>query len=173
MSDSNSDKTRTIYVAGLRNAHALETQAMEIMSRQVERLQNYPEVEARLRQHIDETKGQQQRLEQLLDSVGESRSMIKDAALGLMGNMAALAHTWAADEILKNSFANYAFEHFEIASYKSLITVAEAAGQQGALQALNANLQEEISMASWLDENLRGVTLKYISLEQSGQKADR
>ena len=31
-----------------------------------------------------------------------------------------MGHTLAGDEILKNSFANFAFENFEIAAYKSL-----------------------------------------------------
>ena len=168
-----SDTTRNIFLAGLRNAHAVENQAIEIMSRQVERLQNYPQVEQRLRQHIDETKGQLQRLDQIFQSIGESPSTLKDTALSFMGNMAALAHTWAADEILKNSFANFAFENFEIASYTSLITVAEAAGHQGAVQPLQSILQEEVAMASWIQEHLRDVTTRYISLEQSGQKADR
>lgn len=34
----------------------------------------------------------------------------------------------AGYEILKNSFANFAFENFEVAAYKSLLTVAEAGG---------------------------------------------
>lgn len=37
----------------------------------------------------------------------------------------ALGHTIAPDEILKNSFVNFAFENFEAASYKALITIAE------------------------------------------------
>ena len=31
-----------IYVTGLRNAHALEAQADQLLSRQVERIENYP-----------------------------------------------------------------------------------------------------------------------------------
>ncbi|WP_431015504.1 DUF892 family protein [Bradyrhizobium pachyrhizi] len=33
-----------------------------------------------------------------------------------------VAHFMAGDETLKNTFANNAFEHFEIAAYKSLLT---------------------------------------------------
>ncbi len=32
------------------------------------------------------------------------------------GSMAAIGHSMADDEILKNSFANFAFENFEIAA---------------------------------------------------------
>ncbi len=49
--------------------------------------------------------------------------------MGLMGNMAALAHAPAQDEILKNTFANHAFENYEIAVYDSLIAIAEAAAR--------------------------------------------
>jgi ferritin-like metal-binding protein YciE len=39
---------RDIFLAGLRNAHAMETQARELMERQSERLTDYPEVQARI-----------------------------------------------------------------------------------------------------------------------------
>lgn len=162
------ERARKIYVTGLRNAHALESQATEIMSRQVERYQNYPEVTRRLKQHIQETQVQQQRVDELLQSLGERPSTLKDMALGLMGSLAALGHTVAEDEILKNSFANLAFENFEIASYKALITVAEATGHDAALAPLQQTLREEQDMARWVDEHLREITLKYLSIEERG-----
>jgi ferritin-like metal-binding protein YciE len=39
---------RDIFVVGLRNAHAMETQARELMERQSERLDDYPEVKAKV-----------------------------------------------------------------------------------------------------------------------------
>ncbi len=155
----------SIYLVGLRNAHALESEALQIMSRQVERLTNYPEMEARLRQHIDETKGQQQRVAQILDSHGTDSSSIKDAMQALMGNMMAMGHSMAGDEILKNSFANYAFESFEIASYKSLIAMATTLGDQAAIPALEQNLREEVAMQEWLEKQIEPTTLKFLSLE--------
>ena len=73
MSDANAT-LREIYITGLKNAHAIETQAVELLSRQVERLQNYPEMEARARQHIDESKAQAQRLEEILHGLGSDYS---------------------------------------------------------------------------------------------------
>lgn len=35
-----------IYITGLRNAHAMEIQARELMERQSERLDDYPDVKA-------------------------------------------------------------------------------------------------------------------------------
>ena len=88
--------------------------------------------------------------------------MLKDAALTLSGNLAALAHVFAPDEILKNSFANFAFENFEAASYKSLITLADAGGFSQALPLLQTSLTEEQRMAAWVDEHNAELTLRYV-----------
>ena len=62
---------REIFVVGLRNAHAMATQARELMERQSERLDEYPEVKAKVTAHLQETNGQLKRLEQCLDALGE------------------------------------------------------------------------------------------------------
>ena len=165
--------TDEIFVTGLRNAHAMEHQALSIMKPQVARIEQYPEVAHRLQQHITETEAQIQRLEQLLDGFGENKSILKDAALSLSGTMAAIAHTAAPDEIVKNSFANYAFEHFEIAAYKSLLALSGQPGNSNATSLLTQNLNEELSMAQWLDQNIQPITLKYASLRLSGESAKK
>jgi ferritin-like metal-binding protein YciE len=165
------EAVRSIFVDGLRNAHALENQALSIMNRQLDRLENYPEVAQRLRSHVEETNGQIGRLEQILDSLNESHSTMKDLGASFMGNMAALGHTVAGDEILKNSFANFAFENYEIAAYKSLIEVAQRGGFQNAVPLLEASLKEEQAMAAWVDQNLSAVTNRYMQLSITGADA--
>lgn len=97
------------FVVGLRNAHALEHKALSLLDRQIEHLAEYAEVKVQLRSHRGETERQIERLETILASPGESHSALKDVAASLGGNLAALGHTFAPDEILKNSFANFAF----------------------------------------------------------------
>ena len=91
--------------------------------------------------------------------------------MSLVGNMAAITHTVAPDEVIKNTFANFAFEHFEIASYKSLITLANAVGQDSTLSALRQSLNEELDMAQWIDEHLADTTTRFLQLSASGAKA--
>jgi ferritin-like metal-binding protein YciE len=69
------------------------------------------------------------------------------------------------------TFANFAFENFEIAAYKSLITIAELGGYSIDVSALQANRGEENAIAEWLDRNLRAVTIQFASLKQAGQRA--
>ncbi len=162
---------KDIYVDGLRNAHALEAQAAQLLERQVERLENYPAMVARMREHIEESRTQQKRLEQILKRLGTSHSSLKDMGAGLMGNMAALAHTPSQDEVLKNTFANYAFEHYEIASYRALIEMAQAAGDQESITLLRQTLQEEEKMAQWIGDHLPETVNTYVSRTTAGQKA--
>jgi len=63
--------------------------------------------------------------------MGESTSSLKDAARFVTGNIMALGHSMAG-AILKNTFANKAFEHFKFAPYKSLLTLCEPAGADSA-----------------------------------------
>ncbi|NOJ46032.1 ferritin-like domain-containing protein [Bradyrhizobium archetypum] len=157
---------RDVFVVGLRNAHAMEVQARELMERQFERLDEYPDVQAKVRDHLAETNEQLKRLEQCLEACGETSSTIKDTTSSVMANTTAMANAMAGDEILKNTFANDAFEHFEIAAYKSLLTLCSPASQESARPLLEANLQEKERMAAWLDANVGKVTQDYLAVEQ-------
>jgi len=165
------EKAREIYTTGLRNQHAIENQAVELLGRQLDRLENYPEMSDRIRTHIEESREQAQRLEQLLGGMDTSHSGFKDTMASIAGNVAAMAHIPAADEVLKNTFANYAFEHFEIAAYKSLITLAEAVGHNEAKPLLEQSLKEEVAMANWIAENISPTTLTYMERSAAGEKA--
>src|SRR5688500_10618702 len=61
--------TQQIVVEGVRNAHAMQNQALAIMRPQLSRIENYPEVARMLEKHIAETEGQIQRLEAVLDGI--------------------------------------------------------------------------------------------------------
>ena len=148
------DAVRETFVTGLKNAHALEHQALALMDRQMEHLAHYADVEQQLRMHRGETERQIERLETILADLGENPSALKDMVLQFTGNMAAMSHILAPDEILKNSFANYAFESFEVASYEALVIMAEEGGFESALPLLNETLREEQAMQQWVAKTL-------------------
>jgi ferritin-like metal-binding protein YciE len=47
---------REWLIQWLRDAHAMEEQAETMLSGQLSRLENYPELSRRIQQHLDETK---------------------------------------------------------------------------------------------------------------------
>lgn len=163
---------RAVLIVGLHNTHALEQQALQIMHRQVERLRNYPELTQALSRHILETEHQRQRLEEVLDRLGERPSVLKEALFGFMGNVAALTHSAAQDEVIKNILANHAFENYEVAAYKSLLVMAETAGLSEDA-GLRQSLHEELAMAQLMGEMVEPITRKYLTLAQQSPRAGR
>ena len=162
---------RMIFVTGLQNAHAVEQQALALIDRQLDRLVRYPEIAERLRSHRLETEDQIRRLDDILGSLGERASGLKDMALSFMGNLAAVGNVMASDEVLKNQFVNAAFENFEIASYTSLIALGEAGSFPTAAALLQDTLKEEVAMAAWVQDSLPALTLKYVELRAGGRDA--
>src|ERR687888_416203 len=114
-------ETREWLVQWLRDAHAMEEQAETILNGQLSRIESYPALSERIRQHLDETRAQAARLEMCLEGLGEDTSTLKDAGGKLIAIGQSLSGIFAGDEVMKGSLASYTFEHMEIASYSILI----------------------------------------------------
>jgi ferritin-like metal-binding protein YciE len=163
---------KTLYATALRNTHALETQGLQQMERQVDGLERYPDYAAVLRAHIGTTKGQIARLESALSDLGESSSSFKDAVTGLAGTIGAAAHALAGDETLKNLYAGYAYQFDQIAAYRSLAVFAQTAGFPQHVAGFEQAVDEETRGADAVERLIEPVTQKYIALEIGGAKAD-
>ncbi|MGI4746209.1 MAG: ferritin-like domain-containing protein [Janthinobacterium lividum] len=168
---STGDTVHAIYHVGLRNQHALEMTAIELCERQIERIENYPEMKLRLHQHLVESREQAKRLEAILARHDSSTSSLKNTVTAVMGNMAALLHVPASDEILKNTFANYAFEHFEMAAYTSLISMAETVGDTASIAPLQQSLAEEKAMGEFIQSQIVPTTARFMELTRAGTTA--
>ena len=154
------ETARDLSIAGLKNAHAMERQAQEMLERQSERMTDSPALRQRVIEHLAETKQQLARLEKCLADVDSSPSTIKDAALSFGANVAAMSHAMADDGVLKNTFASNALEAYEIAAYRSLLTLAKQAGIQAV--GLEQSLQEEERMAKWMNEHTPAITMEFL-----------
>lgn len=167
------DEALSVFVTGLKNAHAMENQALSIMKPQVKRIENYPDMRAQLERHIGETEGQIKRLETIFEDLQERHSGFKDTVLSVGGSMAALSHAMAGDEVLKDAFANHAFENYEIAAYRSLIHLSEMAQLANITPLLDQNLAEEEAMAQWIKDHIGAVTERFVTLSSAGEQAKR
>lgn len=116
------------YHDWLRDAHAMEKQAESMLESMASRIDNYPDVRARIEQHITETKHQITLLEEILDRNDISRSMLKDSMSKMMAFGQSMGGMAASDEIVKGSISGYVFEQFEIACYTSLLAAAKKPG---------------------------------------------
>jgi ferritin-like metal-binding protein YciE len=155
----------------LRDAYAMEKQALEMCERQSERIENYPELKARITQHVEETKGQIARLDKCFEILGETPSAVKDAMGWTMGNMQAVGGMMMSDEIVKGSMASYVFENLEIASYTILIAAAEASNQPEIARLCREILEQEKDMAEWLQTRLPDTTQKFMYRDAEDMRA--
>jgi ferritin-like metal-binding protein YciE/hemerythrin superfamily protein len=167
------EEARNYFIVGLRNAHASGRQGQTMVQAQIARLENYPNVKARLEAQLQEKERQLARIEQILTDLGESPSTFKDVAMSTMAGVLSAAAGTADDEIIKNSFTTYAHCKFEEAAYETLLVFGEAAGAYQALPLLQQSLSEERGFAAFLAENMRGTAVRFLQLRTEGRQAKR
>jgi ferritin-like metal-binding protein YciE len=116
---------------------------------------------------------QLQRLEQSLQAADESAPTVKEAVTAAAGTVGATVHGMFQDETLKNLYAGYAYQYEQIGAYRSLIAIAETAGETAHVAAFRQSVQEEEQAAQEVAGLIEPVTRRYVELTTSGDKADR
>ncbi|MEB6380114.1 ferritin-like domain-containing protein [Leclercia adecarboxylata] len=150
------------YHDWLRDAHAMEKQAESMLESMASRIDNYPDIRARIEQHLTETKQQINVLEEILDRNDISRSMLKDSMSKMMAFGQSVGGIMTSDEIVKGSISGYVFEQFEIACYTSLLAAAKKAGDVASVPAIESILAEEQRMADWLIQHIPDTTEQFL-----------
>ncbi len=159
---SGSNATMEVYLTGLRNQHAVETQAIGTVKNELSRMEPYPELHARMQHEMEQSTEQAARLDRLLEKHGTSKSVAKEMVTGAVATVAGFAHSGADDEVLKNILAAIGFKAYEISSYKVLITLAEAAGAAEDTSVLEQSMKEEQEMGDWLGSHLPDFVHAYL-----------
>ncbi|HTO19962.1 MAG TPA: DUF892 family protein [Pseudomonas sp.] len=147
----------------LRDAHAMEQQAENMLSSQVERLEHYPQLRARIQQHLEETHQQRAQLETCLRRLGSSPSTLKDLSAKIMAFGQGMAGMVMSDEVVKGAMSGYVFENMEIASYTVLIEAAKVAGDAETQRVCESILQQEVAMSDWLRAHLPELTQAFLT----------
>ena len=146
----------------LRDAHAMEQQAENMLEAQVERLENYPQLRTRIQQHLEETHQQRAQLETCLQRLGSSPSTLKDISAKVMAFGQGMAGMVMSDEVVKGAMSGYVFENMEIAAYTVLIEAARVAGDAETQRVCESILQQEVAMSDWLRGHLPELTQAFL-----------
>jgi ferritin-like metal-binding protein YciE len=156
----------SILTLALRRAHAMESHALELLERRATHLERFPELQAQIQHHLGETERQLERIEDCLDALGEDAPAAQDVSSvepfrsPVSGNNG---------ELLDEAFADCALENYEIAAYRSLLTLCEMAVQRSIAPLLQESLKEEEAMARWIKDNISRLTRDYVT--ESERKA--
>ncbi|WEX74271.1 DUF892 family protein [Sinorhizobium numidicum] len=146
----------------LKDAHAMEEQAITMLSNQSRRLKNYPQLKARIDKHLEETRDQVAMIEHCLERVDGGASTLKDLGGKIVAFGQGLSGHFVSDEVVKGSLTGYTFEHMEIATYKILIAAAEYAGDRETKRVCETILQQEMAMADWLSQHSTAITRAFL-----------
>jgi ferritin-like metal-binding protein YciE len=145
----------------LNEALAIENAAVQRLQSRIKqtRLEN---VKQRLQVHLEETKGQQNRLKQLISDLGngQKNAATKDKAqlpiptppkslTNIFGRMMT-----SAESELKAAKEDAIVENAEIILYDVLTHLAERMNAANAIDVLSQSLSEERSMADWIKTNM-------------------
>lgn len=160
---SASNAVMEVYLTGLRNQHAVETQAIGTIQNQLPRMEPYAELHARMQIDKDCSITQAARLDDLLAKHGTSKSAAKEVVTGAVATVAGFVHAGSSDEILKNILSAIGYKAYEIASYKVLLTLAEAAGATGDTAVLEQSSKEEQEMGDWLGSHIPNFVQAYLT----------
>lgn len=146
----------------LRDAHALESNVIKMLEKQISHLDDWPEFRQRLQSHLEESQRHATRVEQCLKAMGSDTSVVKEGMAKLTGMMSQMGIGAAVDEPVKICLGNYAIEHFEIACYRSLLAAAQHCGENEVAAVADEILQDEIAMAEYLEGNIEQVTTQHL-----------
>ena len=150
------------YLTGLRNQHAVETQAIGTIQNELPRMKAYPDLHAQMEADKERSTVQAGRLDDLLAKHGASKSLAKEAVTGAVATVAGFAHVASKDDVMKNVLAAVGFKAYEIGSYKVLLALADAAGASADKAVLEQSMKEEQEMGDWLGSHLPSLVQAYL-----------
>lgn len=118
------------------------------------------ELAAAFKEHLEQTKGQVQRLEQVFELLGQkARSKPCKAMKGLLEEGQEIMEQDASENLLDLALIGAAqkVEHYEIAGYGTLRTFAQAMGNKEAALLLDQTLKEEEATDKKLTQIAKGL----------------
>jgi len=140
-------------------------------TRRLSREAEDPEIKARMEQHVGETEKQIDRLEQAFSAIGERAKAEKcEAAIGLREEHDSFKSEERPSKEILQAFdlgSGLRVEHYEIAAYRSAIAVAKVLGEDECVNILRESLQEEESMASFLEKSAPKALKKLLEATES------
>ncbi len=141
-------KTQTLedaLVEQLRDLYDAEKQLVRALPKMAKGSTS-EELKAAFQEHLEVTKGQVQRLEQVFEMLGQkARSKACKAMKGLVEEGAEIMQEDMQEQLLDLTLIGAAqkVEHYEIAGYGTLRTFAQAMGNKDVAQLLDQTLKEE------------------------------
>jgi ferritin-like metal-binding protein YciE len=153
---------RDDLLRALRDAHAMERYAERLLRNHATKSTPYPEVKARIEVRLTETLANQKSLANCLTRIEGSDAILQSITDDFVAAIETTDVAQTSDEVVNNLISLYAFNNQEIASYASLIAIADASGFFDTKLACEAIVLQQIAMADWIRDRLPAPTKMYL-----------
>jgi ferritin-like metal-binding protein YciE len=171
------DSLKKLYVGELKDLFSAETQLVKALPKMAKAASS-DELRAGFEKHLEQTRVQAQRLEEIFESLNENPKGKKCAAMeGLVKEGSEIMEEGFEGAVLDTALIGAArrVEHYEIAAYGSVCEIAKVLGQTRHASLLQETLAEETKT----DEKLSGLAKEINSQaaeessEEDASKKDR
>jgi len=139
------DSLRELYIEELKDLYSAENQITKALPKLAKTATN-PRLRQGFEEHLEQTKGHVQRLEQIFEALGEKPTgKICEGMKGLLKEGDEMATEEGDSDVIDAGLISAAqrVEHYEIAAYGSVATYAELLGEDEAVELLTQTLEEE------------------------------
>jgi len=136
---------KELYIDELKDIYNAENQLVKALPKMA-KAANSEELRTGFEEHLEQTRGHVQRLEQIFKELGEKPSGKKCKGMeGLVAEGQEMMGEDFDDEVMDAALISAAqrVEHYEIAAYGTVRTYAELLGEDAAVQLLEQTLEEE------------------------------
>ena len=153
------DSLQKLYVEELKDLYSAEKQLLKALPKMAKAATS-PELKAAFPGHLEQTKGQVERLDRIFEALDKSPKGKKCKAMeGLVEEGAELIGEDADPDVLDAGLiaAAQKVEHYEIAGYGTVRTYAQLLGEEEAAGLLQQTLDEEAATDETLSQLAEGL----------------
>jgi ferritin-like metal-binding protein YciE len=156
-----------LFISELKDLYSAETQIVKALPKMIKAASS-EELQNALSEHLEQTKGQVERLEQIFDELETTPRGKKCKGMeGLLAEGEEYIKADDADDAVRDAgliAAAQRVEHYEMAAYGCACTFAKALGNESAATLLHQTLEEEMQA----DKKLTEVAENSINLQAAG-----
>lgn len=149
------NNAQELFVHNLSEIYDAEHQFVEGQQEMAQQASDQ-DLKSAIEEHIDQTEKHARNLEQVFEQLGQQpQRATNEVAQGLVSEAQQVMQE-AQDESLRDCAINAAVikvEHFEMGSYRGLLSAAQQMGQDKIVQLLQQNLQEEEQTAQIAEQS--------------------
>lgn len=169
---------KELYVDELKDIYNAENQILKALPKMAKAATS-DELRSGFEEHLEQTRGHVQRLEQIFKQLGEKASGKKCKGMeGVIAEGQEMMDEDYEDDVMDAALISAAqrVEHYEIAAYGTVRTYAELLGEENAVQLLEQTLEEEKETDQKLSDLASDINVKAMgegSEEDSAEEGEK